>query len=230
MSKCSPHIRASLALSSELRSLRDEPVEGFKVDLLNESDLFHWNVAIFGPPETLYAGGYFKAVMTFPSDYPFAPPQVKFVNKLWHPNIYVSGEVCISILHFPTNNIQAGELPQERWNPTQNVRSVLMSIISMLSEPNTSSPANIDASLMYRRWKETKGRDNEYVQMIEQNVQDGKKDADKDGVEIPLTMEEYLSYNKSANLENKKKIAENKQADEEFMDRFNNLCVNTNLY
>lgn len=54
------------ALASEYRSLVEEPVEGFQVWLTQEDQLFEWDVAIFGPPETLYQGGYFKARMRFP--------------------------------------------------------------------------------------------------------------------------------------------------------------------
>ncbi len=61
-----------------------------------------------------------------------------------------NGEVCISILHPPTEDPQSGEHPSERWNPTQNVRTILMSIISLLNEPNCSSPANVDARLVYK--------------------------------------------------------------------------------
>jgi len=59
--------------------------------------------------------------------------------------LFRNGEVCISILHPPTEDPQSGEHPSERWNPTQNVRTILMSIISLLNEPNCSSPANVDA-------------------------------------------------------------------------------------
>ena len=75
-------------LQMELKSLQAEPVEGFRVKLLNDENLFQWQVAIFGPPGTLYEGGYFKAIMDFPSDYPFSPPSLRFVTKLWHPNVY----------------------------------------------------------------------------------------------------------------------------------------------
>jgi ubiquitin-protein ligase len=61
------------------------------------------------------------------------------------PLVHRNGEVCISILHPPTEDPQSGEHPSERWNPTQNVRTILMSIISLLNEPNCSSPANVDA-------------------------------------------------------------------------------------
>ena len=79
---------------------------------------------------------------------------------MYHPNIYDNGEVCISILHPPTDDPQSGELPSERWNPTQTVRTVLLSVISLLMEPNTSSPANVDAGVLYRKFKE--GENKEY--------------------------------------------------------------------
>ncbi|XP_054573562.1 ubiquitin-conjugating enzyme E2 R1 isoform X3 [Eptesicus fuscus] len=85
---------------------------------------------------------------------------------MWHPNIYETGDVCISILHPPVDDPQSGELPSERWNPTQNVRTILLSVISLLNEPNTFSPANVDASVMYRKWKESKGKDREYTDII----------------------------------------------------------------
>ncbi|XP_055337703.1 ubiquitin-conjugating enzyme E2 R2-like [Paramacrobiotus metropolitanus] len=185
----SSNAHAVRVLMHEFQNLQKEPMEGFRVRLLKDDNLFEWEVAIFGPPETLYAGGYFKAVMKFPQDYPFLPPSVKFVNKLWHPNVYENGTVCISILHPPTDDPRSGELPCERWNPTQNVHSVLMSIISLLNEPNTSSPANVDASVMYRRYKE-KG-DKDYERMVREQVDASKLEATRDGVTIPTTVDEY---------------------------------------
>ena len=70
----------------------------------------------------------------------FSPPSFRFLTEMWHPNIYENGDVCISILHPPIDDPQSGELPSERWNPTQNVRTVLLSVISLLNEPNTFSP------------------------------------------------------------------------------------------
>lgn len=50
------------ALSMEYKSVLDEPIEGFRVRLLSDENLFDWEVAIFGPPDTLYQGGYFKVI------------------------------------------------------------------------------------------------------------------------------------------------------------------------
>lgn len=79
---------------------------------------------------------------------------------------FQNGDLCISILHPPVDDPQSGELPCERWNPTQNVRTILLSVISLLNEPNTSSPANVDASIMYRRWRDSAGKDIEYANII----------------------------------------------------------------
>lgn len=55
------HVASSQkALMLEMKSLQDEPVEGFKITLVKESDMYNWEVAIFGPPNTHYEGGYFK--------------------------------------------------------------------------------------------------------------------------------------------------------------------------
>ncbi|XP_015249923.1 cell division cycle 34 homolog (S. cerevisiae) a [Cyprinodon tularosa] len=186
------HVASSQkALMLEMKSLQDEPVEGFKITLVDESDMYNWEVAIFGPPNTHYQGGYFKARIKFPVDYPYSPPAFRFLTKMWHPNIYENGDVCISILHPPVDDPQSGELPSERWNPTQNVRTILLSVISLLNEPNTFSPANVDASVMYRKWRDSKGKDREYIEIIRKQVLSTKADAERDGVKVPTTLDEY---------------------------------------
>ncbi|XP_006171798.1 ubiquitin-conjugating enzyme E2 R1 [Tupaia chinensis] len=185
------------ALLLELKGLQEEPVEGFRVTLVDEGDLYNWEVAIFGPPNTYYEGGYFKARLKFPIDYPYSPPAFRFLTKMWHPNIYETGDVCISILHPPVDDPQSGELPSERWNPTQNVRTILLSVISLLNEPNTFSPANVDASVMYRKWKESRGRDREYTDIIRKQVLGTKVDAERDGVKVPTTLAEYCVKTKA---------------------------------
>lgn len=192
-----PTSTALRTLMLEFKSLQEEPVEGFRVKIADEDNLFEWEVALFGPPSTLYEGGYFKARMRFPHDYPYSPPSVKFLTKVWHPNVYENGDLCISILHPPIDDPQSGELPCERWNPTQNVRTVLLSVISLLNEPNTYSPANVDASVMYRKWRESCGRDTEYESIIRRQVAASRAEAEKDNVTVPTTLEEYCIQHKS---------------------------------
>ncbi|EXX51945.1 Ubiquitin-conjugating enzyme E2 15 [Rhizophagus irregularis] len=106
---------------------------------------------IIGPPDTLYEGGFFKARMTFPKDYPLMPPKLRFISEMWHPNVYPDGEVCISILHPPGEDKYGYEDAGERWMPVHTVETILLSVISMLSTPNDESPANIEAA---KDWRE----------------------------------------------------------------------------
>uniref|UniRef100_A0A8C0LQC1 UBC core domain-containing protein n=1 Tax=Canis lupus dingo TaxID=286419 RepID=A0A8C0LQC1_CANLU len=173
------------ALILELKSLQEEPVEGCRITLVDESYLYNWEVAIFRPPNTLYEGGYFK-----------------ILDQMWHPNIYENGDVCISILHPPVDDPQSGELPSERWNPTQNVRTILLNVISLLNEPNTFSPANVDALVMFRKWRDSKGKDREYAEIIRKQVSATKAEAEKDGVKVPTSLVEYCIKTKVPSNDN----------------------------
>eukprot|EP01111_Echinosteliopsis_oligospora_P006853 TRINITY_DN2125_c0_g1_i1.p1 TRINITY_DN2125_c0_g1~~TRINITY_DN2125_c0_g1_i1.p1 ORF type:complete len:239 (+),score=56.64 TRINITY_DN2125_c0_g1_i1:79-795(+) len=136
-------------LQNQFKKIQSEPVEGIFVEL-NDDNLSEWKVYIEGPKDTFYEGGIFQMNMSFPQDYPMSPPKVVVVSDFWHPNVYTDGKVCISILHPPGVDEMSGELPEERWLPTQTVTTILLSIISLLSAPNTSSPANVDASVEWR--------------------------------------------------------------------------------
>lgn len=103
-----------------------------------------------GPPGTCYEGGLFPAVLHFPRDYPLAPPTMRFTSPLFHPNIYPDGRVCISILHPPGDDPNMYESSSERWSPVQSVEKILLSVVSMLAEPNDESGANIDACKLWR--------------------------------------------------------------------------------
>ncbi|KAF8968706.1 ubiquitin-conjugating enzyme/RWD-like protein, partial [Flammula alnicola] len=85
-----------------------------------------------------------------PSDYPLSPFKMKFDPPLFHPNIYADGNVCISILHTPGDDPTMYEQASERWSPVQSVEKVILSVISMLAEPNLESGANIDCCKLYR--------------------------------------------------------------------------------
>uniref|UniRef100_A0A8C0BUK7 UBC core domain-containing protein n=1 Tax=Buteo japonicus TaxID=224669 RepID=A0A8C0BUK7_9AVES len=76
----------SLLNSFSYTELNKNPVEGFSAGLIDDNDLYRWEVLIIGPPDTLYEGGVFKAHLTFPKDYPLRPPKMKFITEIWHPN------------------------------------------------------------------------------------------------------------------------------------------------
>lgn len=97
-------------------------------------------------------GGFFKAHLHFPKEYPLRPPRMKFVTEIWHPNIEKNGDVCISILHEPGDDKWGYEKASERWLPVHTVETILISVISMLADPNDESPANVDAA---KEWRES---------------------------------------------------------------------------
>jgi len=79
------------------------------------------------------------------------PPEMTFLTEIWHPNVYEDGRVCISILHPPgEDKFNAQETADERWRPILGIEAIIISVISMLSDPNDESPANVDAAVMWR--------------------------------------------------------------------------------
>ncbi|KAJ1777096.1 ubiquitin-conjugating enzyme E2 G1 [Coemansia sp. RSA 1824] len=116
----------------------------------NENSGFSWTVTLFGPSETYYEGGMFKAILKFPHNFPFEPPTMRFTSKMWHPNVYEDGRVCISILHSPEEDSSGYEDVSERWSAARSIESILVSVIAMLSSPNDESAANVDAAKMWR--------------------------------------------------------------------------------
>jgi ubiquitin-protein ligase len=105
-----------------------------------------------GPPDSLWHDQIYNGKITFPTNFPFAPPEVKFTSSIFHPNIYNSHEdrgiVCISILHEGIDST-GYESEDMRWSPAQNLQSIMRSIQLLFHEPNCESPANVDASQLY---------------------------------------------------------------------------------
>jgi ubiquitin-protein ligase len=114
----------------------------------NDKDYQTWNVYIKGNRGTLYEGTVLRARLEFPDDYPMHPPKLIFVSKMFHPNIYADGKMCISTLHSPEDDFTLSENASEMWSPVNGISSVVMSVISLLNGPNDDSPANVDASKM----------------------------------------------------------------------------------
>jgi len=109
--------------------------------IMVENDIMHWNVTLKGPKDTPYEGGKFKLDIHFTSDHPFRPPSVKFLTKIYHPNINKHGEICIDIL-------------KTEWSPALSMVKVLLSICSMLNDPNIDDPLVPDIADIYSSDKE----------------------------------------------------------------------------
>ncbi|KAL3425735.1 ubiquitin-conjugating enzyme [Phlyctema vagabunda] len=159
---------AKQRLMTEYKALNKE--DWVNVEL-NDGSLFKWNIALMVlNSDSAFDGGYFKAEMTFTDNYPYSPPTFKFLHPPYHANIYADGKLCISILHTPGEDAQSGEAASERWSSVQSVESVLRSILLLLDDPETSSPANVDAGVMYRMDRE------QYNKKAAEAVEASKKD------------------------------------------------------
>lgn len=150
---------ARLMLQKQLRELmgkRDE-LPDLYFALVDDGNLFLWNVGIaVRDSETAspYHGGFFLAELKFPLNYPFMPPVFTFKRDFFHPNVYKDRRVCISILHPPGEDEMSGEQASERWNPMHSVESICLSVLSLIHDPNTSSPANVDAGVLWDKNRE----------------------------------------------------------------------------
>ncbi|CAG9320188.1 unnamed protein product [Blepharisma stoltei] len=144
---------ACARLQNEFRELSQNEDIGFSVGLIDDN-LFNWSVCFSGPQDTAWEGGLYMATLRFPPQYPNSPPEMIFRTEMWHPNIFPDGRVCISILHPPgEDQFNQYESASERWRPILGVEAILVSVISMLNDPNLDSPANIDAAVQYRNDK-----------------------------------------------------------------------------
>ena len=102
----------------------------------HEDDIMIWDCIIFGPENSVWENGVFKLEMKFTEEYPNKPPHVLMKTKVFHPNFYVNGEICIDIL-------------KDQWSPIYDIKSILTSIQSLLTDPNPLSPANVEAAKLY---------------------------------------------------------------------------------
>lgn len=159
---------AKRRLLTEYKSLTTQgaPDGMFEAGPIDERDFFVWEAVIQGPKDTPFEDGVFVAKLTFPSDYPLSPFKMKFDPPLFHPNVYPDGTVCISILHTPGDDPTMYEQASERWSPVQSVEKVILSVISMLAEPNLESGANIDCCKLYRENKP------EYERLVRKSIQE----------------------------------------------------------
>lgn len=142
------HNAQKLRLNKEISELKDKSLydnisagpyddgtTGYKINMN------HWSAQLIGPKDSPFEGGDFKLDIKIPADYPFKPPEVKFLTKIYHPNINSSGVICLDIL-------------KNNWSPALTIGRVLLSISSLLTDCNPKDPLAPDVAKVYIENKE----------------------------------------------------------------------------
>ena len=155
-------VTKSKKLYGELKNLRKNKIEGISAEPIDENDLTVWKGRVEGAKGTPFEGGYFHFKIEIPEQYPFEPPEVKMITKVYHPNINSkTGSICVNILK------------KGVWVPTNSIQSVLLSLQGLLSKPNPKSPLVGEINEVYvkdinkynetvREWVKLYAQDPEY--------------------------------------------------------------------
>ncbi|KDN39539.1 putative ubiquitin-conjugating enzyme E2 [Tilletiaria anomala UBC 951] len=120
----------------ETERLLSDPAPGIQATP-HEDNLRYFDVVMDGPSQSPFEGGKFKLELYLAEDYPLSPPKVRFLTKLYHPNIDKLGRICLDIL-------------KDKWSPALQIRTVLLSIQALLSAPNPDDPLANDVAEHYK--------------------------------------------------------------------------------
>lgn len=124
-------------LQKELQDMMLDPPANCSAGVV-EDDIFQWKATIIGPEDTPYHGGVFHLSIHFPADYPFKSPKINFQTKIYHPNINAAGQICLDIL-------------KDQWSPALSISKVLLSICSLLNDPNPDDPLVLEIANEYKK-------------------------------------------------------------------------------
>ena len=123
-------------IQKELTEFNKEEPEGFTAGPVDDSDMFKWEASLTGPENSPYEGGTFQLTIEFPKDFPFKPPKVEFITKVYHPNVKSTGTICLDIL-------------KDAWSPDISVSKILLAIQNLLINPNIDHPLEAEIAKQY---------------------------------------------------------------------------------
>ncbi|CAM9796413.1 unnamed protein product [Phaeothamnion confervicola] len=122
-------------LQQELMNLMMSSIDGATA-FPDGDNLFQWTATIQGSDKTVYEGLSYKLRMVFPENYPYKAPTITFTTPCFHPNVDDAGAICLDIL-------------KDKWSAAYSVSTVLLSLRSLLADPNNDSPLNTQAAEMW---------------------------------------------------------------------------------
>ena len=127
-------------LKKELLDMEKDPPAGCSAGPVGD-DFYHWQATIMGPQDSPYHNGVFFLTIHFPTDYPFKPPKVAFMTKIYHPNINSNGSICLDLLN-------------RQWSPALTIGKLLLSITALMTDPNPDDPLVPDVARLYKSNRE----------------------------------------------------------------------------
>jgi len=127
---------AEKRILKELQDVGNDPPANCSARPSGE-DVFKWHATMMGPKESPFVEGVFFLSIEFPEDYPFRPPKVKFLTKIYHPNINDEGDINLDIL-------------STEWEPALTISKVLLSISSLLTDPKPDDPLVPEIAQLYK--------------------------------------------------------------------------------
>eukprot|EP01084_Bolivina_argentea_P277485 473734_1 len=167
-----------MALRRITKELNDlwygDPAAYISVSLVDEDNLFHWRAQVWAPDDdTPYANGTFYISIKFPQDYPFKPPKCKFETKIFHMQVNDKGGIKLNVLY-------------DKWSPALNASKILLSIRSMLTDPDINNPLVKNIAELYkndrilhdsiaREWTMKFGNNNALKKQFEQQLEKKKE-------------------------------------------------------
>ncbi|CAG7853333.1 Ubiquitin-conjugating enzyme E2 1; AltName: Full=E2 ubiquitin-conjugating enzyme 1; AltName: Full=Ubiquitin carrier protein; AltName: Full=Ubiquitin-conjugating enzyme E2-24 kDa; AltName: Full=Ubiquitin-protein ligase [Serendipita indica DSM 11827] len=129
-------------LQKEIADLRADTASKITIELVDDS-LLHLLGTFIGPPDTPYEGGTYEVDIVIPQTYPFSPPKMKFLTKLYHPNVSsASGAICLDIL-------------KDAWSPVLTLKSTMISLQSLLCSPEPTDPQDAEVAKHYMTSRES---------------------------------------------------------------------------
>ncbi|ELQ74777.1 Ubiquitin-protein ligase [Trachipleistophora hominis] len=127
--------RTTNRIQKEYMDMTLDPPENCSAGPISDEEFDKWEATIIGPHGTPYQDGIFILEIYFPPNYPYAPPKLMFKTQIFHCNIK-DGHICLDILN-------------TKWSPALTISKVLLSISSLLSDPNPNDPLNKQAAELY---------------------------------------------------------------------------------
>lgn len=127
-------------LKVEMCNMANSPPANCSAGPIDDLDITKWDATIIGPKDSPFEGGVFYLTIKFPNNYPFKPPEVKFNTKVYHPNISPEGAICLDIL-------------KTQWSPVLSMATILLSICSLLTDPNPDDPLVPSVAKQYKNNK-----------------------------------------------------------------------------